>query len=72
MDTELRRPFLILRNSINLPVLKDLEKKLSAESCLGTFVLSTGYYDAYFTKAQQVRQLLVQKTKGFLVTTILF
>lgn len=29
---------------------------------LGTFVLSSGYYDAYFTKAQQVRQLLVQKT----------
>lgn len=29
---------------------------------LGTFVLSAGYYDAYFTKAQQVRQLLVNKT----------
>lgn len=29
---------------------------------LGTFVLSAGYYDAYFTKAQQVRQLLVEKT----------
>lgn len=30
---------------------------------LGSFVLSAGYYDAYFTKAQQVRQLLLQKTK---------
>ncbi|TDX00211.1 Asp-tRNA(Asn)/Glu-tRNA(Gln) amidotransferase subunit GatA [Dinghuibacter silviterrae] len=29
---------------------------------LGTFVLSAGYYDAYFTKAQQVRKLLVDKT----------
>jgi len=29
---------------------------------LGTFVLSAGYYDAYFTKAQQVRRLLVEKT----------
>lgn len=29
---------------------------------LGTFVLSAGYYDAYFTKAQQVRQLLTQTT----------
>lgn len=29
---------------------------------LGTFVLSAGYYDAYFTKAQQVRKLLVEKT----------
>jgi aspartyl-tRNA(Asn)/glutamyl-tRNA(Gln) amidotransferase subunit A len=29
---------------------------------LGTFVLSTGYYDAYYTKAQQARQLLRQQT----------
>ena len=29
---------------------------------LGNFVLSSGYYDAYFTKAQQVRKLLVEKT----------
>ncbi len=28
---------------------------------LGTFVLSTGYYDAYFAKAQQIRRLLVDK-----------
>ncbi|MCW3107446.1 MAG: aspartyl-tRNA(Asn) amidotransferase subunit [Segetibacter sp.] len=30
---------------------------------LGTFVLSAGYFDAYFTKAQKVRRLLVEKTK---------
>ena len=30
---------------------------------LGTFVLSEGYYDAYFTKAQQVRNLLALQTK---------
>ncbi|TDH19817.1 Asp-tRNA(Asn)/Glu-tRNA(Gln) amidotransferase subunit GatA [Segetibacter sp. 3557_3] len=30
---------------------------------LGTFVLSSGFYDAYFTKAQQVRQVLVNKTE---------
>jgi aspartyl-tRNA(Asn)/glutamyl-tRNA(Gln) amidotransferase subunit A len=29
---------------------------------LGSFVLSAGFYDAYFTKAQQVRQLLVEQT----------
>jgi aspartyl-tRNA(Asn)/glutamyl-tRNA(Gln) amidotransferase subunit A len=29
---------------------------------LGTFVLSSGYYDAYYTKAQKVRRLLQQKT----------
>ena len=27
---------------------------------LGTFVLSAGYYDAYFSKAQQIRKLLVK------------
>ncbi|MES2881547.1 MAG: Asp-tRNA(Asn)/Glu-tRNA(Gln) amidotransferase subunit GatA [Bacteroidota bacterium] len=30
---------------------------------LGSYVLSAGYYDAYFTKAQQVRRLLVNQTK---------
>jgi aspartyl-tRNA(Asn)/glutamyl-tRNA(Gln) amidotransferase subunit A len=30
---------------------------------LGTFVLSAGYYDAYYTKALQVRRLLTDKTK---------
>ena len=29
---------------------------------LGTFVLSSGYYEAYYTKAQQVRQLLQRQT----------
>ena len=29
---------------------------------LGTFVLSAGYFEAYFTKAQKVRRLLVDKT----------
>ena len=30
---------------------------------LGTFVLSAGYYDAYFSKAQQIRNLLVKKVE---------
>jgi len=38
-------------------------KEVKRRIMLGTFVLSTGYYDAYFTKAQQVRQLLVAKTR---------
>jgi len=33
---------------------------------LGTFVLSSSYYDAYFTKAQKVRQLITNKTKEIL------
>jgi aspartyl-tRNA(Asn)/glutamyl-tRNA(Gln) amidotransferase subunit A len=29
---------------------------------LGTFVLSSGYYDAYYSKAQQVRRLIQERT----------
>lgn len=36
-------------------------KEVKRRIMLGTFVLSTGYYDAYFAKAQQVRHLLVKK-----------
>jgi aspartyl-tRNA(Asn)/glutamyl-tRNA(Gln) amidotransferase subunit A len=38
-------------------------KEVKRRIMLGTFVLSAGYFDAYFTKAQQVRQLLLNKTK---------
>lgn len=31
----------------------------------GTFVLSHGYYDAYYTKAQQVRQIVKTSTESF-------
>jgi len=37
-------------------------KEVQRRILLGTFVLSAGYYDAYFTKAQQVRKLLVERT----------
>ena len=37
-------------------------KEVQRRILLGTFVLSAGYFDAYFTKAQKVRQLLVEKT----------
>ena len=33
---------------------------------LGSFVLSSSYYDAYFTKAQKVRRLIRDKTKQLL------
>jgi aspartyl-tRNA(Asn)/glutamyl-tRNA(Gln) amidotransferase subunit A len=36
-------------------------KEVKRRIMLGTFVLSSGYYDAYFTKAQQVRRMLVDK-----------
>jgi aspartyl-tRNA(Asn)/glutamyl-tRNA(Gln) amidotransferase subunit A len=35
---------------------------------LGTFVLSSGYYDAYYTKAQKVRRILQDKTLEILKT----
>jgi aspartyl-tRNA(Asn)/glutamyl-tRNA(Gln) amidotransferase subunit A len=31
---------------------------------LGTFVLSSGYYDAYYTKAQKVRRLIAERTQA--------
>jgi aspartyl-tRNA(Asn)/glutamyl-tRNA(Gln) amidotransferase subunit A len=36
-------------------------KEVKRRIMLGTFVLSAGYYDAYFTRAQKVRKLLKQK-----------
>lgn len=36
-------------------------KEVQRRIMLGTFVLSAGYYDAYFSKAQQVRRILVNK-----------
>lgn len=33
---------------------------------LGTFVLSAGYYDAYYSKGQKVRRLLREKTEAIL------
>jgi aspartyl-tRNA(Asn)/glutamyl-tRNA(Gln) amidotransferase subunit A len=33
---------------------------------LGTFVLSSGYYDAYYTKAQKVRRLITERTNAIL------
>ena len=50
--------------------LKDLYKKSRSEGfgsevkrriILGTYVLSSGYYDAYYKKAQQVRTLVMKK-----------
>lgn len=38
-------------------------KEVKRRIMLGTFVLSAGYYDAYFTRAQKVRKLLRDKTQ---------
>ena len=39
-------------------------KEVQRRIMLGTFVLSAGYYDAYFSKAQQVRRMLADTTKA--------
>lgn len=39
-------------------------KEVKRRIMLGTFVLSAGYFDAYFTRAQRVRQLLREKTEA--------
>lgn len=60
------------RTSEQIEDLTDLYKKSRTEGfgaevqrriLLGTFVLSAGYFDAYFTKAQQVRRKLVDLTQ---------
>lgn len=38
-------------------------KEVKRRIMLGTFVLSAGYYDAYFTRAQKVRNLLFDTTQ---------
>ncbi|MCW3087731.1 MAG: gatA [Sediminibacterium sp.] len=38
-------------------------KEVQRRIMLGTFVLSAGYFDAYFTKAQQVRKILSNRTQ---------
>ncbi len=59
------------RNNANSAVLADMYsntrsggfgKEVKRRIMLGNFVLSAGYYDAYFTKAQQVRNLLLEQT----------
>jgi aspartyl-tRNA(Asn)/glutamyl-tRNA(Gln) amidotransferase subunit A len=38
-------------------------KEVKRRILLGTFVLSAGYYEAYFAKAQKVRKILTERTK---------
>ena len=54
--------------------LLDLYKKSRSEGfgdevkrriMLGTYALSSGFYDAYYKKAQQVRTLIIQDFEGF-------
>jgi aspartyl-tRNA(Asn)/glutamyl-tRNA(Gln) amidotransferase subunit A len=41
-------------------------KEVKRRIMLGTYVLSEGYYDAYFSKAQKVRRMLKERTESIL------
>lgn len=41
-------------------------KEVKRRIMLGTFVLSAGYYDAYYAKAQKTRRLIREKTESIL------
>lgn len=43
---------------------KEVQRRIMS----GTFVLSAGYYDAYYSKAQKVRRIVAEKTKQTLET----
>lgn len=43
---------------------KGFGKEVQRRIMLGTFVLSAGYFDAYYTKAQKIRRLLVNETQN--------
>lgn len=43
-------------------------KEVKRRIMLGTFILSAGYYDAYYNKAQKVRRLVQEKTLSYFKT----
>lgn len=54
-------PNLELTEFYNLTRSAGFGREVKRRIMLGTFVLSAGYYDAYFTRAQKVRKLLIDK-----------
>lgn len=52
-----------LETTIRLSRTEGFGSEVKRRIMLGTFVLSAGYYDAYYNKAQKVRRLVQQKTE---------
>ncbi|MBS1746889.1 MAG: Asp-tRNA(Asn)/Glu-tRNA(Gln) amidotransferase subunit GatA [Bacteroidetes bacterium] len=52
-----------LEEQVKITRSKFFGKEVQRRIMLGTFVLSEGYYDAYVTHAQKVRQILLDKIK---------
>jgi aspartyl-tRNA(Asn)/glutamyl-tRNA(Gln) amidotransferase subunit A len=51
-----------LESTYKLSRTEGFGKEVKRRIMLGTFVLSSGYYDAYYSKAQKVRQLIRKST----------
>jgi len=52
----------VIRNSRSKGFGKEVQRRIM----LGTFVLSSGYYDAYYTHAQKVRRIIKDETEAIL------
>ncbi len=55
-----------LTNLYKLSRAEGFGEEVKRRILLGTFVLSAGYYDAYYQKAQQVRRLIREKVEALL------
>ena len=55
-----------LQSTYKLSRSEGFGKEVKRRIMLGTFVLSAGYYDAYYAKAQKARRLIRQKTQEIL------
>jgi aspartyl-tRNA(Asn)/glutamyl-tRNA(Gln) amidotransferase subunit A len=55
-----------LRSTYNRSRSEGFGKEVKRRIMLGTFVLSAGYYDAYYAKAQKTRRLIREKTESIL------
>ena len=55
-----------LQSTYKLSRSEGFGKEVKRRIMLGTFVLSAGYYDAYYAKAQKVRRLIQNKTNEIL------
>lgn len=53
-----------LESTYKLSRAEGFGKEVKRRIMLGTFVLSAGYYDAYYSKAQKIRRLLRDRTKA--------
>jgi aspartyl-tRNA(Asn)/glutamyl-tRNA(Gln) amidotransferase subunit A len=59
---EAKDPDMVYKKSRSAGFGKEVKRRIM----LGTFVLSTGYYDAYYARGQKVRRIFVEKTNEIL------